>query len=204
MGKPARSESAFPLWRKGIPRLARALSKSKALAKLIPDDDIQGQAGLIELDLRINREIRETLLAEMRVRREVVELRKMELDGLTQDEVERLLVRTAQRRGYRHIDGIRSGLVDFLMERGATAEQAQRLVDAAVPPVKIERPTKRLERSLGQTYDALQQDLETGARECREALEDATLSEAQEPAQPHGEATENGTSDTDEEEGTRG
>lgn len=199
MAKSARKESAFPLWRRGIPRLARALSKAKALGKLIPEDDVQGQAGLIELDLRINREVRETLLAEMRVRREVVELRKLELDGMTEDEVEQLLIRTAQRRGFRSLDGIRRGAVEYLTSRGASPDAARMLVDEVIPPAdNVEAKRKRLKRALGQSYDALAEDLEAGAADVREALEGDPGSESQEPAQPVAPATASDTSDTDE------
>jgi hypothetical protein len=198
-----RPESAFPLWRRGIPRLGRALSALKRLEGMVPSDEVAAQLELIDAGLKVNREIRETLLAEMRVRREIVELRKLELDGMTEDDVEALLVRTARRRGFRHIDGIREGLLLFFQENGfMMRDQAMRVVDRALPrPDNIERKRNRLTRTLGQSYDALAGELEEGAREAREALEDSASSEGQDSAQPRGDTTGNDGGDSEDAEG---
>ena len=187
-----RPESVFPLWRRGIPRLAKALKTVKRLEGVIEEDDVPAQLAVIDAGLRVNREIRDTLLAEMKVRREIVELRKLELDGMGPDEIEALLMKTAKRRGYRHIDGIRQGLVAFLTERGASEESALAIVDVACPMPRTDRQKKRMDRSIGQSYDRLQEELDEGVREVREVLTPSTDSDSdpqgqKDPQQPKGD-----------------
>lgn len=166
-------ESTFPLWRRGLPRLARSLNALKRLEKLVPNEDVPAQLALIDAGLRVNREVRETLLAEMKVRREIVELRKLELDNMPADEIEEILVRTAKRRGYRRVDGIREELVSFFT-RSLGPKAAQRMVDRVLPMPKVNAPTKRLDRTIGQSYDRLQEDLDAGVREMKEFLTPTT------------------------------
>lgn len=163
------TNTAFSLWQKSIPRLRRVFRDLDEIKAKVGPDELGQRMAVMDYELKANREVRETLAAEMRVRREIVELRKLELDGMPNDEVEDLLIRTALRRGYRHIDGIRDGLIAFLTP-SLGADAASEIVNRTVPPVKTDKPTKRLERSIGQTYDRLQEDLEEGVRELKEAL----------------------------------
>ena len=164
-----RASSSFALWRRAIPRLKRTYARLDEIRATLEPADTPMQLALLDFELKANREVRETLHTELRVRREIVELRKLELDGCTEDDLEGLLIRTAKRRGYRRVDGIREELVSFLT-KSIGAEAARRIVDRVLPMPRVEAPTKRLDRSLNQSYDRLQEDLEAGAAEIREAL----------------------------------
>ena len=165
-------ESSFSLWRKAVPRLKRVMKDLDSVRAKLDDDDNAGLLAMVDFDLKANREVRETLQAEMRVRREIIELRKLEMDGMTHDEIEATLIRTAQRRGYRHLDFIRRLLIEQLTPVLGGEAAALAMTDRVCPlPEKMDGYTKRLEKTIGECFDALQKDLDAGVQDIREALE---------------------------------
>jgi hypothetical protein len=170
-------ESSFNLWRRAIPRLRRTFRALDAVRAKLQDDDVAAQLALVDYELKANREVRETLHTEMKVRREVAELRKIELDGMTNDEVEGLLIKAAQRRGFRSVVRIRQNAVDYLIERGASPDAAHLLVDQVIPPGKIEAQRKPVLSHLRAHYDQLESELTEGIRGVEDLITLTTSSE---------------------------
>lgn len=180
-----RIESSFNLWRRAIPRLRATFKTLDSIRAKIPDEDIAAQLALIDYDLKANREVRETLRSEIAVRREVAELRKVEYDGLGESEIEEILIRTAQRRGYRSVDLIRKHAVGYLVSRGASPDAAQLLVDEVIPPVKSEKKRKPLESYVRAHFNELESELDEGIREVEELLTSRSITESSETGPAH-------------------
>lgn len=173
---PKKTASSFKLWRKSIPDLAHAAAMVRDLFKNAPTTDeavieSQRKIGLIDVQLRITKEIRDTLMTELKARRELVAIRKDEMESMTDEVLEELFGNVAQRRGLKDVHELRAKAVGRLIDNGMPQPEALRLVDDIIPAPHLGPYAKPMSWQLKTQVEHMMEDFDAGAVALREALE---------------------------------
>ena len=186
-----KTRSSFKLWRKTIPDLAEATDLVRQLFKAPPKTDeamyeAQRKLGLVDVRIKLSKAINDTLVTELKARREAIELRKLEMDSMTDDHLEELFTQVAKRRGLKDVQEIRVQAVAKLIDRGMSQPDALALIDSVMPMQNLGVETKPMSWQLRTQLDHLMVDLDEGAESLRSALQgqidDDSVSESQEGA----------------------
>lgn len=176
-GKAARGRSSFRLWRKSVPDLASCSELVRKLFKEPPKTnedtyEAQRKLGLVEIQIKLSKAIQDTLMTELKARKEVIELRKLEMDSMTDDHLEELFSTVALRRGLMSTQDVRSKAIARLIDSGMTKQQAIDHVDLVIKEDTIPATDKPLSWRLRTQLDNMMEDLDAGAESLRTALEE--------------------------------
>lgn len=170
--KPTDVVSAYRLYRRTIPTLGRMHQRWKELFDGCPKEDTGQHAFLTELGLKITKEVRETLKADVDLRIKTHELRKLDMLDQETDEVERLLARYTRRRGLLPVENIREAAVRALVDAGQPEDAARAFVDGIIPEPEEYPERVNLYQSYRRAEERLADDIDRGTELLRETLGD--------------------------------
>lgn len=166
--------SSYTLWLQSVPQLTHAVDLIKKLTDKPPKTDeaieeARRRLSLVDYQLRVNREVRETCQDELKNRRLMVELRKLEMDSFTDEELEETFKETAFIRGFRQVSVIRKQIRTGLIERGIDPVLVEDLLNAVIPAIS-ERSNRTLADKRRVEQELMADQMDMGAQELMEGL----------------------------------
>lgn len=174
LGKKVKTSTAYAVWAKSLPQLSAAVDLVAKLTKAPPTteaaiDESRRRLGLLEIQLKLNREVRETCHDELKNRKLMVELKKLELESFDDTQLEEMFVEAAWNRGYRQVVQVRQKLRAGLTARSFDPITIEEILDECAPAVRvIEKP---IFQRLSDVHERRSLFMEEGAKALREGLE---------------------------------